>query len=141
MKIGELAARSGLTAHTLRYYERIGLLPYADRNRSSHRDYDASILTWIGFLTRLKTTGMPIREMVRYAALRNDGPATETERREMLERHRTRVRAHLAELQESLLVLDAKIAGYAGADERMQAHDTEPSLRRKPAGARTTGAR
>jgi len=141
MKIGELAARSGLTAHTLRYYERIGLLPYADRNRSSHRDYDASILTWIGFLTRLKTTGMPIREMVRYAALRNDGPATETERREMLERHRARVRAHLAELQESLLVLDAKIAGYAGADERMQAHDTEPSLRRKPAGARTTGAR
>ncbi|KMO15503.1 MerR family transcriptional regulator [Methylobacterium indicum] len=141
MKIGELAARSGLTAHTLRYYERIGLLPYADRNRSSHRDYDASILTWIGFLTRLKTTGMPIREMVRYAALRNDGPATETERREMLERHRARVRAHVDELQESLLVLDAKISGYAGADERMQAHDTEPSLRRKPAGARTTGAR
>ncbi|KTS36229.1 MerR family transcriptional regulator [Methylobacterium indicum] len=141
MKIGELAARSGLTAHTLRYYERIGLLPYADRNRSSHRDYDASILTWIGFLTRLKTTGMPIREMVRYAALRNDGPATETERREMLERHRARVRAHVDELQESLLVLDTKIAGYAGADERMQAHDTEPSLRRKPAGARTTGAR
>ncbi|BCM82913.1 MerR family transcriptional regulator [Methylobacterium indicum] len=141
MKIGELAARSGLTAHTLRYYERIGLLPYADRNRSSHRDYDASILTWIGFLTRLKTTGMPIREMVRYAALRNDGPATETERREMLERHRARVRAHLADLQESLLVLDTKISGYAGADERMQAHDTEPSLRRKPAGARTTGAR
>ncbi len=141
MKIGELAARSGLTAHTLRYYERIGLLPYADRNRSSHRDYDASILTWIGFLTRLKTTGMPIREMVRYADLRNDGPATETERREMLERHRARVRAHLADLQESLLVLDTKIAGYAGADERMQAHDTEPSLRRKPAGARTTGAR
>ncbi len=141
MKIGELAARSGLSAHTLRYYERIGLLPYADRNRSSHRDYDASILTWIGFLTRLKTTGMPIREMVRYAALRNDGPATQAERREMLERHRARVRAHVAELQESLLVLDTKIAGYAGADERMQAHDTEPSLRRKPAGARTTGAR
>jgi DNA-binding transcriptional MerR regulator len=49
MKIGELAKRSGLTAHTIRYYERIGLLPYADRNQSRHRDYDASILTWIEF--------------------------------------------------------------------------------------------
>lgn len=61
MKIGELAKRSGLTAHTIRYYERIGLLPYADRDQSSRRDYDASILAWIEFLGRLKTTGMPIR--------------------------------------------------------------------------------
>ena len=55
MKIGELAKRSGLTAYTIRYYERIGLLPYADRNQSRHRDYDATILTWIEFLGRLKT--------------------------------------------------------------------------------------
>ena len=47
MKIGELAKRSGLTAHTLRYYEKIGLLPDADRDRSGHRDYDASALVWI----------------------------------------------------------------------------------------------
>ena len=144
MKIGELAERSGLSAHTIRYYERIGLLPYADRTSSSHRDYDASILTWIAFLTRLKTTGMPIREMVRYAALRENGAATEAERRAMLERHRERVRAHVADLQACLLVLDSKIAGYAGPDERMrahdQAHDTEPSGERKPAGARAAGA-
>lgn len=57
MKIGELAKRSGLSAHTIRYYERIGLLPYADRDQSSQRDYDASILIWIAFLGRLKTTG------------------------------------------------------------------------------------
>ena len=54
MKIGELAKRSGLSAHTIRYYERIGLLPYADRDRSGQRDYDASILTWIDLLGRLK---------------------------------------------------------------------------------------
>lgn len=65
MKICELAKRSGLSAHTIRYYERIGLLPYADRDRSSRRDYDASILVWIAFIGRLKTTGMPIREMLR----------------------------------------------------------------------------
>ena len=88
MKIGELAKRSGLTAHTIRYYERIGLLPYADRNQSRQRDYDASILTWIEFLGRLKTTGMPIRDMLRYAALRERGVGTEAERRDLLERHR-----------------------------------------------------
>ena len=93
IKIGELAERSGLSAHTIRYYERIGLLPYADRTSSSHRDDDASILTWFAFLARLKTTGMPIREMVRYAALRENGAATEADRRAMLERHRERVRA------------------------------------------------
>jgi DNA-binding transcriptional MerR regulator len=120
MKIGELAKRSGLTAHTIRYYERIGLLPYADRDRSSQRDYDASILTWIEFLGRLKATGMPIREMLRYAALRQDGPATEPERRVLLERHRNRVRADLAELQANLSVLDNKIAGYAASEQRTE---------------------
>ena len=61
MKIGDLAKRTGLTAHTIRYYERIGLLPRASR-RSSQREYDASILPWIEFLGRLKTTGMPSRD-------------------------------------------------------------------------------
>src|SRR3954462_2904318 len=113
MKIGELAKRSGLTAHTIRYYERIGLLPYADRNQSRHRDFDASILTWIEFLGRLKTTGMPIRGMLRYAALRDEGEANRPARRQMLEVHREQVRTQIAELQECLLVLDTKIAGYA----------------------------
>ena len=137
MKIGELARRSGLSAHTIRYYERIGLLPYADRDRSRQRDYDASILTWIDFLGRLKTTGMPIREMLRYAALREKGSGTEAQRRELLDQHRTRVRAHVAELQACLLVLDAKIAGYADVEKRMKNYDaTLPERRRKPAGAR-----
>ncbi len=145
MKIGELAKRSGLSAHTIRDYERIGLLPYADRDRSSRRDYDASILVWIEFLRRLKTTGMPIRDMLRYAALRERGAGTEAERRELLEQHRARVRAHVAELQACLLVLDAKIAGYAGQDQRMKAHGTTlhalPARRGKPVGARPARAR
>jgi DNA-binding transcriptional MerR regulator len=142
MKIGELAKRSGLSAHTIRYYERIGLFPYADRDRSSQRDYDASILTWIEFLGRLKTTGMPIREMLRYAALRERGIATEAERQELLERHRERVRAHVTELNACLLVLDTKIAGYAGGKQRMKDYDaTLPERRHKPAGARQTRAR
>ncbi|BAM86766.1 MerR family transcriptional regulator [Bradyrhizobium oligotrophicum S58] len=123
MKIGELARQSGLTPHTIRYYERIGLLPRADRDRQRQRDYDASILTWIEFLGRLKATGMPIRDMLRYAKLRTRGAATEPERRQLLERHREAVRARVVTLQDCLLVLDGKIAGYAGSSERTNDDD------------------
>ncbi|PKR88706.1 MerR family transcriptional regulator [Pleomorphomonas diazotrophica] len=142
MKIGELARRSGLSTYTIRYYERIGLLPQADRDRSGQRNYDASILTWMEFLDRLKATGMPIREMLLYAALRERGAGTERERSAVLERHRERVRAHVAELQACLLVLDTKIAGYAGTTQRKIDHDASiPERRRKPAGPRQAGAR
>jgi DNA-binding transcriptional MerR regulator len=114
MKIGDLAKRTGLSVHTIRYYERIGLLPRAFRGRSKQREYDASIPVWIAFLGRLKTAGMPIREMLRYARLREQGDETRHERRVILEKHRAKVRAHVAELQACLAVLDTKIAGYAG---------------------------
>ena len=141
MKIGQLARRSGLSAHTIRYYERIGLLPRADRDGSGQRDYDVSILIWIEFLRRLKTTGMPIREMLRYAALRERGPATGAERRALLEAHRETVRAHVAELQACLLVLDSKIGGYADAEQRMEENDaTERHHDGKQAGPRAEGA-
>jgi DNA-binding transcriptional MerR regulator len=113
MKIGEIAKLTGLTAHTIRYYERVGLLPYASRDSSRQRDYDASILAWIEFLGRLKMTEMPIQEMVRYAKLRELGAVSQAERCELLEEHRDRVRARVAELQACLLTLDTKIASYA----------------------------
>lgn len=142
MKIGELSQRSGLSAHTIRYYERIGLLPWADRDQSGQRDYDASILIWIEFLGRLKTTGMPIRDMLRYAALRAQGASTQDQRRDLLERHRAQVRAHVADLQACLLVLDAKIAGYAGEPHKRRADDdaTDPQGR-KPVATRTARPR
>ena len=118
MKIGELAQRSGMTAHTIRYYERIGLLPAPDKDGSGHRNYDASVLVWIEFLGRLKETGMPLREMLDYAALRQQGIGSEPARRALLERHRERVRANLETLGANLLVLDSKIAGYAAQDRR-----------------------
>ncbi|GLH80881.1 transcriptional regulator [Bradyrhizobium sp. SSBR45G] len=155
MKIGELARQSGLTAHTIRYYERIGLLPRAGRDHARQRDYDASILSWIEFLGRLKATGMPIRDMLRYAELRAGGAASEPERRRLLERHRDAVRARVATLQDCLLVLDGKIAGYTGSSERTSDHDaihSEPipdgghdedrrDRRARPAGARPARAR
>ncbi|MCJ2135727.1 MerR family transcriptional regulator [Methylobacterium sp. J-026] len=141
MKIGDLAMRSGLSAHTLRYYARIGLLPYADRDRSGRRDYDASILTWIAFLGRLKATGMPISEMLRYATLRAQGDLTGPARRTLLERHREQVRHRIDAFQACLLVLDSKIAGYADTDTETQddAHPTRP--RREPLRPRAAGPR
>lgn len=137
MKIGELAKRSGLSAHTIRYYERIGLLPYAERDSSSQRDYDASILIWIEFVGRLKTTGMPIREMLRYATLRERGVETEAERCAMLEQHRESVRARASELAACLLVLDKKIAGYIDQAQRINSYETTPTARRR----KSTGTR
>lgn len=126
MKIGNLARKSGLSTHTLRYYERIGLLPYADRDRSGQRDYDASILNWIEFLGRLKSTDMPIRNMLRYAELAERGDQTSTERREMLESHRDRVKERVAELNACLRVLDNKIASYREAEKRTGNDRQEP---------------
>jgi DNA-binding transcriptional MerR regulator len=142
MKIGELARRCGLSVHTIRYYERIGLLPYAHRDGGRQRDYDASILAWIEFLYRLKTTGMPIRDMLRYAALRNAGDATNGERQLLLEAHRVAVATQIASLRDSLSALDAKIAGYGDAERRLPTHapsiESEP---RRPLRARTARAR
>lgn len=136
MKISELAKRTGLSAHTIRYYERIGLLPFADRDAGGQRDYDEAILVWIGFLKRLKTTGMPIREMLLYAELRAQGDQTGSQRRKLLELHRERVREHLAELEASLLVLDTKIDTYVEAEKRTQNHDNSTQIRRNQIGAR-----
>jgi DNA-binding transcriptional MerR regulator len=122
MKIGELARRSGLTAHTLRYYERIGLLPRPPRDASRQRDYDPEILAWIAFLQRLKTTAMPLKDMLRYAKLREKGASTEMERQKLLELHRGAVSAHVKELQGCLKILDAKIAGYAPEKSGKEKH-------------------
>lgn len=112
MKIGELADKSGLSIDTLRYYERIGLLPRALRDRSKQRVYDPKILIWVAFLSRLKATGMLLRDMVLYARLREQGAQTAPERCQILEDHRILVAAKLIETQQNLAMLDLKIADY-----------------------------
>ena len=130
MKIGDIAGQTGLTAHTIRYYERIGLLPFAQRDSTGQRVYDASILTWIEFLGRLKTTGMSIQEMLRYAGLRAQGAATEEARCELLTGHRDQVRLKVAELQACLLVLDNKLAGYTHTQQRTEKCKTRSNAKR-----------
>ena len=112
LSISAAAEATGLTAHTLRYYERAGLLRPVARAGSGHRRYDDSDLDWIDFLTKLRSTGMPIRQIRRYAELVWTGPQTEPERLALLEEHRERVTAQLADAARCLERIDFKIALY-----------------------------
>jgi DNA-binding transcriptional MerR regulator len=95
LTIAEAAEVTGLSAHTLRYYERAGLLEPVGRNRSGHRRYRKAHLERITFLQRLRATGMPIREVRRYAELMQAGEATNAARLALLEAHRDDVLAEL----------------------------------------------
>ena len=92
LSIAEAAHASGLSSHTLRYYERTGLLEPVIRDGSGHRRYREADLERISFLTKLRATGMPIREVRRYAGLMKAGEATNEERLALLEAHREAVR-------------------------------------------------
>jgi DNA-binding transcriptional MerR regulator len=113
LTIAEMAAETGLTTSTLRYYEQEGLLLQAPgRAPSSHRRYPSSAINWLIFVTRLRSTGMPVRDIRRYAALARQGEHTTSERLQLLIEHRARVRAQLEQLQHSLSAIDYKIASY-----------------------------
>ena len=119
MTIAEAAERSGLTAHTLRYYERDGLMLFpVDRSSTGHRRYTDRDLAWIELVTRLRATGMPIRDVRRYAELVRTGGGNEQERLEMLRDHRRNVLAQLAEVQDHLGAIDRKIGIYVDQLER-----------------------
>ncbi|MER7763585.1 MerR family transcriptional regulator [Streptomyces sp. NPDC097619] len=110
--IGEVAARTGLSQHTLRWYERIGLLPHVDRSHSGQRRFSGRDLDWLALVGKLRTTGMPVADMVRYAELVRAGEHTYAERRALLERTRRDVLARIEELNGTLAVLDHKIGMY-----------------------------
>jgi DNA-binding transcriptional MerR regulator len=115
LTIAEAAERTGLTAHTLRYYERDGLMLGVERARSGHRRYREQDLGWIEMITRLRATGMPVREVRRYAELVRAGFGNETERLGLLTAHQERVRRNLAEVKAHLEAIDRKVAYYADA--------------------------
>ena len=111
--IAEAAERTGLTAHTLRYYERDGLLlREVERDSSGRRRYDQAHLDWIHLVTCLRATGMPIQDVRRYAELVRSGASTERERLELLHAHRRRVVEELARVTDHLGAIDRKIGIY-----------------------------
>lgn len=111
--IAAAADQLGLTADTLRYYERDGLLLRpVPRSSSGHRQYDEPDLRWIKLVTCLRATGMPIRDVRRYAALVRDGEGNEEERLGLLHAHRESVLRELAEVTAHLGAIDHKIGIY-----------------------------
>lgn len=123
VSIAEAAGRTGVSAHTLRYYERAGLIVTpVDRTHGGRRRYQPEDLNWIGVCTRLRATGMPIKTIRRYAQLVAAGPGNEQQRLALLEAHRADVTAKLAELRENLTLIDHKINLYRG---RLAAGDAD----------------
>ncbi|MFF8590370.1 MerR family transcriptional regulator [Streptomyces sp. NPDC015220] len=120
--ISEVVAFTGLTAHTLRWYERIGLMAHVDRSHTGQRRYTNGDLDWLDLVGKLRLTGMPVADMVRYAELVRGGESTYGERYELLVATRRDVLARLTELQDTLAVLNHKIGFYADAGRH---HETE----------------
>ncbi|AYF79662.1 MerR family transcriptional regulator [Nocardia yunnanensis] len=123
LSIAEAARRTGVSVHTLRYYERAGLVVTAiDRNAAGRRRYHHLDLEWITVCTRLRATGMPIKAIRRYAELVAAGHGNEGERLALMEAHRAEVLEKLAELQQNLQLIDHKIDVYRG---RLRAGDAD----------------
>jgi DNA-binding transcriptional MerR regulator len=122
LSIQQVTAVTQLSTHTLRYYERIGLLAAIERASSGHRRYSNQDIAWINFLTRLRATGMPIREMQQFAELRRRGDRTLTQRRQLLEIHQQQVHQQIDELTQNLKVIQEKIQHYRELEEQ---HDTD----------------
>jgi DNA-binding transcriptional MerR regulator len=112
LSISDAARISGLSAHTLRYYERAGLLDPVDRSANGHRRYAQADLERIAFLTKLRATGMPIRKVREYAELLREGEGNEEARLALLEAHREAVKALLDETARNLELIDYKIDLY-----------------------------
>ena len=117
--IGEVAEKTGVSVHTLRYYERIGLMMPVGRAPSGHRRYGADELRWVELLRRLQASGMPIRRMLEFARLMRRGDVDG--RRALLDDHRIELEAKVAELQLTLRTVRAKIANYDRAIAKRRA--------------------
>ncbi|WP_433682515.1 MerR family transcriptional regulator [Nocardia sp. CA-119907] len=112
--IGEAADRSGLSRDTLRWYERIGLMNYIGRDHAGKRRFSNRDLEWLALIGRLRTTGMSVADMVRYAELVREGESTVPERLQMFRNTRAEVLAKIDELRQTVAVLDYKIDLYEG---------------------------
>ncbi len=129
LSIHDAAQFTGLTPHTLRYYERVGLIDPICRAGSGYRRYAAHDIAWIEFLTRLRATGMPIRTMQRFAELRRGGESTLTERRLLLEEHKRSVTREVEELMLHLDAIAGKIQTYTELEKQHDGDERDDTVR------------
>ena len=114
LSIGEVARRTGLTVHALRFYEREGLLltQHVARGTSGHRRYSEQEVYWLRICIKLRRSGMPLAKIRRFAELVREGPANEQQRVELLREQQRQVQNQLAELEECLRVISRKVGIY-----------------------------
>ncbi|ADF40418.1 MerR family transcriptional regulator [Priestia megaterium] len=110
--IQQVASMTGLSTHTLRYYEKIGLIKNVQRAQTGYRQYTDVDLAWIQFLIRLRVTGMPMLKMKQFSDLRQKGDSTITARKELLEEHYKDVLGKIEELELNSQRIEEKIAHY-----------------------------
>lgn len=112
MKIAEVSEQFGLSADTLRYYERIGLLQPVNRNESGIRDYNEIDVKRVEFIKCMRSAGLPIEVLIEYVGLVQQGDGTVAARKEILQEQRDLLAARMAEMQKTLDLLDHKIEVY-----------------------------
>jgi DNA-binding transcriptional MerR regulator len=115
MKIAEVSQRYEITADTLRYYERIGLLPSVNRTESGIRDFNELDVRRVAFIKCMRSAGLPIEVLSEYMELVQQGDATIEARKEILITQREQLAARMAEMQKTLDLLDYKIDVYENA--------------------------
>ena len=116
MTIAEVAAKFDLSADTLRYYERVGLIPPVTRTPSGLRDYREGDLKWVEFIRCMRSAGVSIETLVEYVALFGRGRESIKARKALLMEQRRQIEGRIGELQAALARLDHKLDGY---EERM----------------------
>ena len=125
MQIAEIAQKYHLTQDTLRYYERIGLIPPVHRGKGGIRDYDEEAERWVEFMTCMRSAGLSIESLIEYLSLFRLGEKTKEARKKLLLDQRHALAARVAELQKNLDRLDHKIARY---DEGIALREEELNL-------------
>lgn len=129
--IGQAAQATGLTDDTLRYYERLGLMPEVSRANSGHRRYSEDDIRWLEFLLRLRGTGMSLEHIQTYVALWRQGDHTVSERKALLEAHAAGIETQMTELQVSLDVIHFKLEHYRDLEAGLAGGDDCPLTRPK----------
>jgi MerR family transcriptional regulator, aldehyde-responsive regulator len=115
MKIAEVSERYGISSDTLRYYERIGLIPPVNRNESGIRNYIESDVRRVEFIKCMRSAGLPIEALIEYIRLVQQGDQTIEARKEILKQQREQLLAKMAEIQKTLDLMDYKIGVYEDA--------------------------
>ncbi len=112
MIISEVSERYGMSQDTLRYYERVGLIPHVPRKANGIRDYDESSCGWIEFIRCMRSAGLPIEVLIEYVGLYQEGDSTKDVRKQLLLNERDQLESRIDEMKETLMRLNKKITHY-----------------------------